>query len=55
MSEFTTNDQERQRMLQLLWLTAETVIHLDQKLTDLVTLQQQTVDLLRRILQERTP
>jgi hypothetical protein len=47
---------DRQRELGLLWLTAKTLVHIDEKLTDLVTLQQQAVDLLRRILrQERTP
>ena len=46
--------QERQqRELGLLWLTAKTVVEINGKLTDLLTLQQQQVDLLRRIILSR--
>ena len=40
-----------QRQLKLHWLTAKTLVHIDEKLTDLVTLQQQEVDLLRRLVE----
>ncbi len=58
MNPSTSNDkrEREQRQLELSWLMAKTVVHVDEKLTDLVTLQQQTVDLLRRILsKERMP
>jgi hypothetical protein len=52
----TTNDSERQRERELLWLTAKTLVHIDATLTDLQTLAQQSVDLLRRIVsKERMP
>jgi hypothetical protein len=52
----TSNHKREQRQLELHWLTAKTLVHIDEKLTDLVTLQQQAVDLLRRILsQEQMP
>ncbi len=58
MNPSTSNDkrEREQRQLELSWLMAKTVVHVDEKLTDLVTLQQQAVDLLRRILsKERMP
>ena len=56
MNPSTSNDEREQRQLELSWLTAKTMVHIDEKLTDLVTLQQQAVDLLRRILsKERMP
>ena len=48
-----TDTSEREREIGLLWLTAKTLVQVDAKLTDLVTLQQQAVDLLRRIVKER--
>jgi hypothetical protein len=47
-----TSDQQREREIFFLWLTAKTLANIDEKLADLVTLQQQTVDLLRRIVTE---
>jgi len=56
MQNNTSNPTREQREVDLLWLTAKTLVHIDEKLTDLVTLQQQAVDLLRRILsQEQMP
>ncbi len=58
MNPSTSNDkrEREQRQLELSWLMAKTVVHVDEKLTDLVTLQQQAGDLLRRILnKERMP
>ncbi len=58
MNPSTSNDkrEREQRQLELSWLTAKSMVHIDEKLTDLVTLQQQAVDLLRRILsKERMP
>lgn len=50
--ENNTDEQERQqRELGLVWLTAKTLVHIDEKLTDLVTLAQQQTDLLRRIVE----
>ena len=44
------------RQLELSWLAAKSLVRIDATLTDLVTLQQQAVDLLRRILsKERMP
>jgi hypothetical protein len=52
----STTDQERQRAIFFLWLTAQTLLRIDAKLADLVTLQQQANDLLRRVLAgERKP
>ena len=52
----TSNHKREQRQLELLWVTAKTLVHIDEKLTDLVTLQQQAVDLMRRIVgEERMP
>jgi hypothetical protein len=48
----STTDQEREREIFLLCLTARTLVHIDERLRDLVTLQQQSADLLRRILSE---
>ena len=47
----TSNHTREQRQLELHWLTAKTLVHIDEKLTDLVTLQQQEVDLLRRLVE----
>ena len=38
------------REVDLLWLTAKTLVHIDATLTDLQTLAQQQADLLRAIL-----
>jgi hypothetical protein len=38
------------RQVELLWLTAKTMVHIDATLTDLQTLAQQQADLLRAIL-----
>jgi hypothetical protein len=56
-SSISNDKREReQRQLELSWLMAKTLVEINGKLTDLVTLQQQAVDLLRRILsKERMP
>jgi hypothetical protein len=46
---FTQACSER-RAVDLLWLTARTLVHIDATLTDLQTLAQQQADLLRAIL-----
>ena len=57
MNPSTSNDkrEHEQRHLELSQLAAKTLIHIEEKLTDLVTLQQQAVDLLRRIVERRAP
>ena len=51
-----TDASEREREIGLLWLTAKSLVHIDATLTDLQTLAQQSVDLLRRIVsEERMP
>ena len=51
-----TITSEREREIGLLWLTAKSLVHIDENLRDLIILQQQQVDLLRRILsEERKP
>lgn len=45
-----TNTSNHKRELDLLWLTAKTLVHIDATLTDLQTLAQQQADLLRAIL-----
>jgi hypothetical protein len=49
-SGFTQACCER-REVDLLWLTAKTLVHIDATLTDLQTLAQQQADLLRAILE----
>jgi hypothetical protein len=46
----TSNPNRERRELDLLWLTAKTLVHIDATLTDLQTLAQQQADLLRAIL-----
>ena len=41
---------QARREVELLWLTAKTLVHIDATLTDLQTLAQQQADLLRAIL-----
>ena len=54
MNRSTSDDKrerERERReVDLLWLTARTLVHIDATLTDLQTLAQQQADLLRAIL-----
>ena len=45
-----TQDCAERRAVDLLWLTARTLVHIDATLTDLQTLAQQQVDLLRAIV-----
>ena len=42
------------RAVDLLWLTAKTLAHIDTTLGDLLVLQQQEVDLLRRLVERST-
>ena len=49
-SGFTQPRSER-REVDLLWLTAKTLVHIDTTLGDLLVLQQQEVDLLRRLVE----
>ena len=54
MDPSTSNDRREQRQLELTCLMAKQLIEINGKLTDIATLIQQQVDLLRRILsQER--
>jgi hypothetical protein len=39
------------RQVDLLWLTAKSLVHIDTTLGDLLVLQQQEVDLLRRLVE----
>jgi hypothetical protein len=56
MDPSTSNDRREQRQLELTCLMAKQLIEINGKLTDIATLIQQQVDLLRRILsQERKP
>jgi len=48
----TSNHTREQRQLELHWLTAKSLVEINGKLTDLVTLQQQEVDLLRRLVEK---
>jgi len=50
MNPSTSNDKREQRQLELSWLMAKTLVHIDATLTDLQTLAQQQADLLRAIL-----
>jgi hypothetical protein len=52
-SQNNTTEQERQRALGLLWLAARFLVQIDAKLGNLLVLQQQSVDLLRRIVSEK--
>jgi hypothetical protein len=55
-SQNNTTDQERQREIGLLWMSARILVQIDAKLADFLILQQQSVDLLRRIVsEERKP
>jgi hypothetical protein len=47
----TSNHTREHRQLDLQWLIAKSLVEINGKLTDLVTLQQQEVDLLRRLVE----
>ena len=48
----STDKRERSRReVDLLWLTAKSLVHIDTTLGDLLVLQQQEVDLLRRLVE----
>jgi len=42
----------QEREVQLLWLAARALVHIDSTLTDIATLAQQQTDLLRRLVRQ---
>jgi uncharacterized coiled-coil protein SlyX len=51
MQNNTSNPEREQRLLELSWLMAKTLVEINGKLTDIATLIQQQSDRLRRLVE----